>query len=52
VLVPVLGIGVNAPKEVQEEKVYDPACRTAEFLDTRAPLPIRSPLKHKEATGK
>ena len=32
--VPVLGIGVNAPKEAQEEKVYDLACRTAEKLDT------------------
>jgi len=32
--VPVLGIGVNAPKDAQEEKVYDLACRTAEKLDT------------------
>ena len=32
--VPVLGIGVNAPKEAQEEKVYDLACRTANKLGT------------------
>jgi len=27
-----LGIGVNAPKEKQEEKVYQLACETAEFI--------------------
>ena len=32
--VPILGIGVNAPKEAQEQKVYDLACRTADLLDT------------------
>ena len=32
--VPVRGIGVNAPKEAQEERVYDLARRTAKFLDT------------------
>lgn len=32
--VPVLGIGVNAPKDAQEEKVYGLARRTADILDT------------------
>ena len=32
--VPVLGIGVNVPKEVQEERVHGLACRTADMLDT------------------
>lgn len=30
--VPVLGIGVNAPRDVQEQKVYDLAVETAEFV--------------------
>ena len=30
--IPVLGIGVNAPKDVQEQKVYDLAVETAEFV--------------------
>lgn len=30
--IPVLGIGVNAPREVQEEKVYALAAETAEFV--------------------
>ncbi len=30
--IPVLGIGVRAPKEKQEQAVYDLACRTAEHL--------------------
>ena len=30
--IPVLGIGVRAPKQVQEEKVYSLAARTAELL--------------------
>ncbi len=30
--IPVLGIGVNAPRDVQEEKVYTLACETAEFI--------------------
>jgi len=30
--IPLLGIGVNAPKEQQEEKVYQLACETAEFI--------------------
>ena len=32
--IPILGIGVNAPKEAQEEKVYDLVRRTADLLDT------------------
>lgn len=32
--IPVLGIGVNAPKDVQEGRVHDLACRTAEMLGT------------------
>lgn len=31
--IPLLGIGVNAPKEEQEEKVYQLACQTAEYID-------------------
>ncbi len=30
--VPMLGIGVNAPQEVQEERVYKLACETAEMM--------------------
>jgi len=30
--IPVLGIGVNAPKDVQEERVYQLACATAERI--------------------
>jgi len=30
--IPVLGIGVNAPKDAQEEKVYTLACQTAEYI--------------------
>ena len=30
--IPLLGIGVNAPKEPQEEKVFKLACETAEFI--------------------
>jgi len=30
--IPLLGIGVNAPKDAQEEKVYALACETAEFI--------------------
>ncbi|MDH3613286.1 MAG: D-cysteine desulfhydrase [Gammaproteobacteria bacterium] len=30
--IPLLGIGVNAPREKQEEKVYQLACETAEFI--------------------
>jgi L-cysteate sulfo-lyase len=30
--IPVLGIGVNAPREAQEKKVYDLAVDTAEFI--------------------
>lgn len=30
--IPVLGIGVNAPREVQEERVYQLACDTAEKI--------------------
>ena len=30
--IPVLGIGVNAPKDAQEEKVYALACDTAEYI--------------------
>jgi len=30
--VPVLGIGVSAPQQVQEEKVYALACETAEYI--------------------
>lgn len=30
--IPLLGIGVNAPREVQEEKVYQLACETAEYI--------------------
>ena len=29
---PILGIGVNAPQDVQEERVYDLACETAELI--------------------
>jgi len=29
---PILGIGVNAPKDVQEERVYDLACETADLV--------------------
>ncbi len=30
--IPVLGIGVNAPKEIQEERVFDLALRTAKLI--------------------
>lgn len=30
--VPVLGIGVNAPRDIQEQRVYKLACETAEFI--------------------
>ena len=30
--IPLLGIGVNAPKAEQEEKVYKLACETAEYI--------------------
>jgi len=30
--VPLLGVGVSAPKDVQEEKVYKLACETAEYI--------------------
>jgi L-cysteate sulfo-lyase len=30
--IPLLGIGVSAPKEEQEEKVFDLACETAEYI--------------------
>lgn len=30
--IPLLGIGVNAPKEAQEEKVYQLACETADYI--------------------
>ena len=30
--VPLLGIGVNAPRELQEEKVFTLACETAEYI--------------------
>ena len=30
---PILGIGVNAPQDVQEERVFDLACETAELVD-------------------
>jgi L-cysteate sulfo-lyase len=30
--VPLLGIGVNAPREIQEGKVYKLACETAEYI--------------------
>jgi len=29
---PILGIGVNAPQDVQEERVFDLACETAELI--------------------
>ncbi len=32
--IPVLGIGVRAPKEKQEQSVFELACRTAEHLGT------------------
>ena len=32
--IPVLGIGVNAPREAQEERVHGLACRTADLLGT------------------
>jgi L-cysteate sulfo-lyase len=31
--IPVLGIGVRAPKEKQEQSVYDLACRTADHMN-------------------
>jgi L-cysteate sulfo-lyase len=31
--IPLLGIGVNAPREEQEQKVYALACETAEYID-------------------
>jgi L-cysteate sulfo-lyase len=31
--IPLLGIGVNIPRDEQEEKVYKLACETAEFID-------------------
>ena len=30
--IPLLGIGVNAPQQIQEEKVYQLACETAEYI--------------------
>ena len=30
--IPLLGIGVNVPQDEQEQKVYDLACETAEFI--------------------
>jgi L-cysteate sulfo-lyase len=30
--IPLLGIGVNVPQQEQEEKVYDLACETAEYV--------------------
>jgi L-cysteate sulfo-lyase len=30
--IPLLGIGVNVPKETQEERVYNLACETAEYI--------------------
>jgi len=30
--IPLLGIGVNVPQQEQEEKVYDLACETAEYI--------------------
>lgn len=30
--IPILGIGVNAPRDVQEEKVYSLACETADYI--------------------
>ena len=30
--IPLLGIGVNVPRDQQEQKVYDLACETAEFI--------------------
>ena len=30
--IPLLGIGVNVPRDEQEQKVYDLACETAEFI--------------------
>jgi len=30
--IPLLGIGVNVPQQQQEEKVYDLACETAEYI--------------------
>jgi len=30
--IPVLGIGVNAPKKLQEEKVYKLSCETSEYM--------------------
>ena len=37
--VPVLGIGVRAPREKQEQSVYDLACETLEHLGVDATLP-------------
>ena len=31
--IPLLGIGVNAPKDAQEERVFGLACETAEFIN-------------------
>jgi L-cysteate sulfo-lyase len=33
--IPLLGIGVNAPRKAQEEKVFDLAVRTAEYVGAR-----------------
>ena len=30
--IPLLGIGVNVPRETQEQKVYELACETAEYI--------------------
>ncbi|MEX1266039.1 MAG: pyridoxal-phosphate dependent enzyme, partial [Woeseia sp.] len=30
--IPVLGIGVNAPRDIQEQRVYKLACETAEYI--------------------
>lgn len=34
----VLGIGVRAPQEIQEQKVFDLACATAEYIGAKNPL--------------
>ena len=37
--VPVLGIGVRAPREKQERSVFELACKTVEYLNVSAALP-------------
>ncbi len=32
---PLLGIGVNAPKDIQEERVFDLACDTADYIGAK-----------------